>query len=187
MRRYYISQRFCITLCVGITFRNVYYIMRFNTRHFHDRDCDALLRSDSLTSVYTWIRSVQNDRALCAVQRCQITRANTWEIYLALERINCLQSAVCWILELFHFKVCVLVWGGGGGGGGVGGAKEQKIFYEKGGWGFESWVEFLFCFCSSPPPRTLNGTALTRFSSANRFRVSSEVERSSTSVICNTI
>ena len=32
MRRYYISQRFCITLCVGITFRNVYYIMRFNTR-----------------------------------------------------------------------------------------------------------------------------------------------------------
>ena len=32
MRRYYISQRFCITICVGITFRNVYYIMRFNTR-----------------------------------------------------------------------------------------------------------------------------------------------------------
>ena len=32
MRRYYISQRFFITLCVGITFRNVYYIMRFNTR-----------------------------------------------------------------------------------------------------------------------------------------------------------
>ena len=32
MRRYYISQRFCITLCVGITFRNVYYIMRFNSR-----------------------------------------------------------------------------------------------------------------------------------------------------------
>ena len=32
MRRYYISQRFCITSCVGITFRNVYYIMRFNTR-----------------------------------------------------------------------------------------------------------------------------------------------------------
>ena len=32
MRRYYISQRFCITLCVGITFRNVYYIMRFNRR-----------------------------------------------------------------------------------------------------------------------------------------------------------
>ena len=32
MRRVYISQRFCITLCVGITFRNIYYIMRFNTR-----------------------------------------------------------------------------------------------------------------------------------------------------------
>ena len=35
MRRYYISQRFCITLYVGITFRNVYYIMRFNTRPRH--------------------------------------------------------------------------------------------------------------------------------------------------------
>ena len=41
MRRYYISQRFYITLCVGITFRNVYYIMRFNRRaisRIYERD-----------------------------------------------------------------------------------------------------------------------------------------------------
>ena len=32
MRRYYFSQRSCITLCVGITFCNVYYTMRFSRR-----------------------------------------------------------------------------------------------------------------------------------------------------------
>ena len=41
MRKYYISQGFCITLCVGITFRNVYYIMHFNTRGCHYCDLQA--------------------------------------------------------------------------------------------------------------------------------------------------
>ena len=46
-----------------------------------------------------------------------------------------------------------------------------------------------FYFASVPPLpcRILNGTALTRFSSANRFRVASEVELSNASAICNAI
>ena len=58
MRRYYISQRFCITLCVGITFRNVYYIMRFNTRglscHCSSSLGDQWYANDGQTSPLTW-------------------------------------------------------------------------------------------------------------------------------------
>ena len=56
MRRYYISQRFCITLCVGITIRNVYYIISFNMRALFSRPASQ----DNFSSIYQLLAGDQS-------------------------------------------------------------------------------------------------------------------------------